>query len=299
MTKQTDERKVCRFPMFDDQTGVKQIPEYTRVILQEEYPMKLTDLDRKYTAELLTDEDYAELEYDADYQVAPDVFKEEPRVNYQDSFSDYELEDEIEFNYHQELYQDNVAVQEDVEFEPIKPNFTPAHQPIFDKGDESDDERIKPVYEPVARDFLSDVKVESERETSLNHRFTPKPIPESRNRSFAAIAKDQEEKNKILKRFKKERESYLLMEDGEEETQAYGKTEIVSTPQKPNFKREDADIPFTRREFKKLSDKEKEKVELPSEAQEKEQRRTNRLDRGLSGIFEEESGRETITRYFD
>lgn len=285
MNNYIDERKNFRFPIFDDNTPVKQADEYTRVILQEEYPMDLQD-DENYTTDTLSDE-YGN-------RIEGESIGKEGLVGA--DFADYEYPEQLEINYTHDIQEDGEDGQPQVFTE--KPNFKNGHKAIFQQ---KDPERIKPMFEPIRRDFLNDSQEFENRETSLANRFTPKHIPESHNRSFEALAKEQKNKDELLLRFEKPEDSYLLMENGEVAAEVVDVPEVTAPAPKMSFKKDTTDIPFTRREFKKLSEKEKGNVELPSESHQKNSNmsRSNRLERGLKGILAEEASQELNTRYFE
>lgn len=298
MIKNNDERKNYRFPMFSDTAAVKQVDDYTRVILQEEYPMDLSD-EGNVTSEMASDSNDNEFEF---YEEGTGQLNDKFELRGSD-FSDYELSDQIEFDYVADVNNDSEASQVEQSY---KPDFTTGHKPSFQKApiDHAFYEPVKPAKTTVKatdHEFYSEAPQSNERETSLHNRFTPKYIPESHNRSFEALAKEQKNKDKLLIRFDKSVESYILLEDVEETPEEVDQPTEVFESTKPSFKRDTTDIPFTRREFKKLSEKEKEKVELPSEGQEKalSSGRGNRLDRGLQGLLDEEPGAKSLTRYFE
>lgn len=288
MNNKLDERRHYRFPMFDDDTPVKQIDEVVRVVLQEEFPMPLPSEDVTYTSERLTNA--------ADDALAGD--------DHGSLFSDYELEKNLEVNYDSELVSKEETLDSDEPDMTLeKPVFSSDYQPII----QSRQSRMtRKQHQPEHKKTWNRGKKQPEEadtyetETSLTKHFIPTYIPESRNRSYASLKKEEENKQLILERFHKERSSYLLIDPDDTQEEAGDGTKVV-IKDAPLFKRDTTDIPFTRRQFKQLSDEEKEEVSLPSEVELKTKLggKPNRLERGLKGILADESGKQGATRYFE
>lgn len=291
MTKKIDERKYYRFPMFDDNTPVKQVDEVVRVVLQQEFPMPLDEEAVTYTSELTK----AEGDNDApafDQQVK-NVKQAYTANKLNRDFSSQRVDKATEAP-------SNQPKKESLESNRQKPDFKSGYQPIFNTRAN----RKKPAHAEKSHRLHHQSEAKEERDQkidpSLKKPFIPTYIPESRNRSYASLSRDEENKKVLISRFKKEQSSYLLIDDSVVEEEVSGKTNIVITP-KPLFKKDKSDIPFTRREFKKLSEQERENVALPSELETKNKAtgRTSRLDRGLKGILADDASKKSATRYFE
>lgn len=292
MNNKVDERRHYRFPMFDDNTPVKQVDDVVRVVLQEEYPMELTSEGVTYT----TDQS-ASAQEGAAQQPAGSASSGD---SYGSSFSDYELGKELEVNYDSQVVSKETEKTNSPLSQETKPVFKSGYEPIIQSRVNRKQRQPEHKKSWLKGKVTAEDESLNETATSVTKRFVPTYIPESRNRSFASMKKEEEMKQVILKRFTKETDTYLLMDNSEEQGVAVEESKVV-IKDPLSFKRDTTDIPFTRRQFKQLSEAEKEEVTLPSETEGNPGAgtRPSRLDRGLKGILADESGKQGTTRYFE